>query len=125
MRAAGLLALLLALLVRPAPAQERDSSGVEAVLETLEDAAQGEALAERLAELRARPLDLNTAGADALAELPGVSLLLAERIVRYRETHGGFRSLPELLQVTGVTEALYCALRPFLTLGTTTVPPRR
>ncbi|HYE58858.1 MAG TPA: helix-hairpin-helix domain-containing protein, partial [Rhodothermales bacterium] len=125
MRAAGLLTMLLALMVRLAVAQERDSSDVEAVLETLEDAVQGEALAERIAELRARPLDLNTAGADALAELPGVSLLLAERIVRYRETHGGFRSLPELLQVTGVSEALYGALRPFLTLGTTTEPTRR
>jgi hypothetical protein len=126
MRAACLILLLMSGFGRPpAWAQERDSSGVEAVLETLEDAAAGEALAERLAELRARPLDLNIAEADALADLPGVSLLLAERIIRYRDAQGGFQSLPELMQVPGVSEDLYGAIRPFLTLGATTAPARR
>lgn len=48
------------------------------------------------------PLSLNTATAEQLDTLPGVGPVLAQHIVDYRTEHGGFRSVDELREVTGI-----------------------
>lgn len=48
------------------------------------------------------PVDLNAATADQLDGLPGVGPVLAQRIVAYRTEHGGFRSVDELQEVSGI-----------------------
>jgi competence protein ComEA len=48
------------------------------------------------------PLDLNTATAAQLEELPGVGPVLAQRIIEWRTEHGRFSSIDELQEVTGV-----------------------
>ena len=50
----------------------------------------------------AGPIDLNTATVDELDALPGVGPVLAQRIVAWREAHGGFRSVEDLQQVPGI-----------------------
>ena len=50
----------------------------------------------------AGPVDLNTATVDQLDALPGVGPVLAQRIVSWREAHGGFRSVEDLQQVPGI-----------------------
>jgi competence protein ComEA len=59
----------------------------------------------------AAPLDLNTATAGQLDQLPGVGPVLAQRIVDYRTQHGGFRSVDELRQVSGIGEAKFADVR--------------
>jgi competence protein ComEA len=59
----------------------------------------------------AAPIDLNTANAAQLDELPGVGPVLAQRIVDYRTQHGGFRSIDELRQVSGIGEAKFADLK--------------
>ncbi|MCB1218123.1 helix-hairpin-helix domain-containing protein [bacterium] len=59
-------------------------------------------------------LDLNTASAAELDELPGIGPVLAERIVMAREQRAGFRSLDELLEVEGIGSATLEHLRPLL-----------
>lgn len=49
-------------------------------------------------------LDLNTATAEQLQTLPGIGPVIAERIISYRETNGGFESVGELMQVPGIGE---------------------
>lgn len=50
-------------------------------------------------------LDLNTAGAEQLAAmLNGVGEARAEAIVEYRESNGGFASVDELTEVSGIGE---------------------
>ncbi|MFC6087598.1 helix-hairpin-helix domain-containing protein [Sphaerisporangium aureirubrum] len=58
------------------------------------------------------PLDLNTATAGQLETLPGVGEVLATRITEFRQTHGGFRSVDQLRDVTGIGERKYADLRP-------------
>ncbi|TQN31049.1 competence protein ComEA [Haloactinospora alba] len=53
------------------------------------------------------PLDLNTATAQQLQELPGVGPVLAERIVGHREENGGFTSVEQLHEVSGIGEARF------------------
>ncbi|MFE4600407.1 helix-hairpin-helix domain-containing protein [Kitasatospora indigofera] len=62
------------------------------------------------------PVSLNRATTEQLDALPGVGPTLAQRIVAYREAHGGFRSLDQLRQVSGIGERTYAELKPLLTL---------
>jgi competence protein ComEA len=59
----------------------------------------------------AGPLDLNTATAEQLDQLPGVGPVLARRIVDYRTQHGGFRSVEQLQEVSGIGSRRYDDLK--------------
>lgn len=76
------LALAIALGARVATAPER----------------QSEAFVARVSE----PLDLNRATSEELMALPGIGSVLAQRIIEYREAHGGFQTVEELLNVRGI-----------------------
>jgi len=57
------------------------------------------------------PVALNTATVDQLDTLPGVGPVLAQHIVDYRTQHGGFRSVDELREVTGIGDRRFADLR--------------
>jgi competence protein ComEA len=59
----------------------------------------------------AQPISLSTATAEQLDTLDGIGPTLAGRIVQYREAHGGFRSVDELRQVSGIGDKRFAALR--------------
>ncbi len=51
----------------------------------------------------AAPININTADADTLAaELTGIGAAKAAAIVAYRESHGSFKSLDDLVNVKGI-----------------------
>jgi competence protein ComEA len=56
-------------------------------------------------------LDLNTATEQELEQLDGVGPAIAANIVAYREQHGGFASVDELDEVSGIGEAKLTAIR--------------
>lgn len=60
------------------------------------------------------PLDLNQARLEELMELPGIGEKLAQRVVQYRKTHGGFRSVEDLRKVRGIGEKRMERLRPLV-----------
>ena len=57
------------------------------------------------------PVNLNTATLEQLETLDGVGPATAQKIVDYREQHGGFKSVDELDQVSGIGEKRLAALR--------------
>jgi competence ComEA-like helix-hairpin-helix protein len=57
-------------------------------------------------------IDLSSASAEDLCRLSGVGPALAERLVAWREDHGGFRSVDDLAQVRGIGERKLETLRP-------------
>ncbi|HEX6469912.1 MAG TPA: ComEA family DNA-binding protein [Streptosporangiaceae bacterium] len=57
------------------------------------------------------PLDLNVATVEQFDALPGVGPVLARRIVDYRTQHGGFRSVDELQEVTGIGARKYADIK--------------
>lgn len=61
-------------------------------------------------------LDLNRATTQELTTLPGIGEVLAQRIVDYREAHGPFRSVEELIAVEGIGEGKLEKLRELVTV---------
>jgi len=57
---------------------------------------------------------LSSATAEQLDEIDGLGPTLAERIVEYRDAHGGFRSIEELAEVEGIGEKRLATLRDAL-----------
>jgi competence protein ComEA len=60
------------------------------------------------------PVDLNAATAEQLDVLPGVGPATATAILTYRDEHGRFASVDELLEVRGIGEAKLEQLRPLV-----------
>jgi competence protein ComEA len=64
----------------------------------------------------AHAINLNTASATELMQLPHIGQKTAERIVLFRKEHGAFRRTEELMNVKGVGEKSFAQLQPFLTI---------
>ncbi|MGH9155755.1 MAG: helix-hairpin-helix domain-containing protein [Acidimicrobiales bacterium] len=58
------------------------------------------------------PVDLNSATAEQLDALPGIGPATAAAIVEYRDQHGRFAGVDELVEVRGIGDAKLAALRP-------------
>ncbi|MEV7024741.1 ComEA family DNA-binding protein [Kitasatospora sp. NPDC093558] len=63
-----------------------------------------------------QPVSLNRATVEQLDTLPGVGPTLAQRILAFRTSHGSFRTLDQLRQVSGIGARTYAEIRPLLTL---------
>jgi competence protein ComEA len=60
------------------------------------------------------PINLNTATAEQLEAIPGIGPVLAQRIIEYRQTHGRFQSVDELLEVRGIGAKRLENMRPYV-----------
>jgi competence protein ComEA len=58
-----------------------------------------------------QPVSLSSATVEQLDTLDGIGPTLAARIVQYRDAHGGFRSVDELRQVSGIGDKRFAALK--------------
>ncbi len=64
----------------------------------------------------AAPVNLNTATLEQLDTLDGVGPGIAQRIIDYREQHGGFRRVEELGEVPGIGDKRLATLTPLVTV---------
>lgn len=62
-------------------------------------------------EARREGIDLNTASPEELETLPGIGPVKARAIVDYREQAGGFGSVAQVMEVTGIGPATYESIR--------------
>jgi competence protein ComEA len=61
------------------------------------------------------PLNLNTVSAEELTGLIGISEMVAESIIDFRDANGGFHSVEDLLEVEGFNEGWYERIRLMVT----------
>ena len=59
----------------------------------------------------APPISLNTATPDQLDQLDGVGPATAQKILAWRKEHGGFRSVDDLKQISGIGPKKFAALK--------------
>ena len=62
------------------------------------------------------PVNINTSTAEELHTLPRIGPARAQRIIAWREAHGGFRSVDELDAVPGIGPSMLENLRPLVTV---------
>ncbi len=61
-------------------------------------------------------ININSATPDMLASIPGIGPQISEGIAKYREAHGAFKQIADLVNVDGVDAALLEKIKPFLTI---------
>jgi competence protein ComEA len=107
-------------LVRPDPPQPVQKVESESALAVTD--AEGASSAPRrgsVAKLR-RPgdgtVDINNATETELQRLPGVGPATAAKILAYRQEHGSFSTVEELMEVKGIGPAKLRKMQPFVVL---------
>lgn len=61
-------------------------------------------------------VSINRATAEQLEELPGIGPALSARIIAYRDANGGFKTKEDLLNVSGIGDAIYSGFVDLITL---------
>ena len=69
-------------------------------------------------DLVPEPVDINTADAEELMTLPGIGEVKARAIIEYRELYGGFVSVEEITEVTGIGSVTYERIKDHITIET-------
>jgi competence ComEA-like helix-hairpin-helix protein len=64
-----------------------------------------------------KQININTADANMLKQHPYIRWNLANLIVKYREQHGEFKSVDDLLQLATVEPELLGKIKPYLSVS--------
>ena len=60
-------------------------------------------------------ININTATKDKLLNIPGIGESKANAIITYRETHGNFKTIEDIQNVTGIGAKLYEEIKAYIT----------
>src|SRR5580765_4890808 len=64
-----------------------------------------------------KKININQASAKELVNLPRIGAKVADRIVEYRQAHGSFSKVEDIMEVKGIGEKLFTQLKPYVTLS--------
>lgn len=62
-------------------------------------------------------ININTATAEELSALQGIGETLSVRIIEYREEHGDFSGIEEIMKVNGIGESKFLSIKDYITIG--------
>ncbi len=64
-----------------------------------------------------KQIDVNNATASEIAILPGINIVMAKKIVEYRDTNGLFKNADDFLKVANVKEHFISKIKPMIKFG--------
>ena len=59
-------------------------------------------------------VDINTADSSDLMTLPGIGESKADMIIQYREEHGAFETIEDLMKIPGIKEGVFNKIRDYI-----------
>jgi comEA protein len=74
--------------------------------------------------LPAAPVDLNSATAAELQQVPGIGPATAKSIINFREKSGPFRRVEDMLAIRGISKQALERMRPYITVNAAKPPPK-
>lgn len=95
---------------------ERDLERLIEQIESDDSETDHTELLEIIQDLLTHPLDLNVATLDELLQIPNLSLRLAQNIINYRSKNGPFKSVENVLDVSGIGPVTFERIRPYITV---------
>jgi len=61
-------------------------------------------------------ININSATRDELTALPGIGNATAEKIISYREQHGAFKAIEDIMNVSGIKDKLFSKIKDHITV---------
>jgi comEA protein len=61
-------------------------------------------------------ININTADADTLTQLPGIGDVIAQRIIDYRTANGDFKDISDIMDVSGIGPSVYNDIKDIIVL---------
>jgi len=65
-------------------------------------------------KLKPKSININTASKEILVGLPGVGESTAEKIIKYRETHNGFKKIESIMKVKGIGKKKFEKIKEYI-----------
>lgn len=92
--------------------------GMKIQVPSLEELDTGEWLGQQGSALEEKPrkINLNTATKEELMTLRGIGEARAEDILRYREEHGTFETIEEIMEISGIKDAAFQKIKEYITV---------
>jgi competence protein ComEA len=63
------------------------------------------------------PININTATMEELDALPYIGQVRASEIIAYRQAHGPFKRIEDIMKVYGITQEIFDRLKDLITIG--------
>jgi competence protein ComEA len=93
-----------------------DDNKIKQKLQTAEDSLKSKERKKSKKEEKLKPksININTATKEILITLPGVGESTAEKIIKYRETHNGFKKIENIMKVKGIGKKKFEKLKDYI-----------
>ncbi len=70
-------------------------------------------------------ININTATVEELIQLPHIEPKTAEKIIKYRETYGTFKSIEDIMNVKGIGPKIFAKIKHIITVGKKEFPEKQ
>lgn len=92
------------------------SSSTEAVKNRAKSPTAASKSSDNSATAVSYPINLNTATVEELVSIDGLGESRASAIIEYRDYLGGYTSVEQIKEISGIGDATYAKLAPYLTV---------
>lgn len=94
----------------------QNSSLTETAASSAKSASSASKSSDNSATAVSYPINLNTATVEELVSIDGLGESRASAIIEYRDYLGGYTSVEQIKEISGIGDATYAKLAPYLTV---------